>query len=139
MSNPWQKEFWRISGLILIGLVFGFLAGNLVLGLLAVLVLYIGWHLYNIHLLLRWLREGRKFQPPEARGIWDDVFEHIFRLQQRNRKRKRELRRMLKRFHKITVALPDATVELRPGSEQIEWWNNAVATYLGFHYLCDTG
>jgi len=139
VSNPWQKEFWRISGLILAGLVFGFLAGNLALGLLAVLVLYIGWHLYNIYRLLRWLREGRKFQPPEARGIWDDVFEHIFRLQQRNRKRKRELRRMLKRFHKITVALPDATVELRPASDQIEWWNSAATTYLGFHYPRDTG
>jgi len=139
VSSPWQKEFWRISGLVLAGLVFGFLAGNPALGLLAVLVFYIGWHLYNIHLLIRWLREGRKFRPPEARGIWDDVFEHIFRLQQRNRKRKRELRRMLKRFHKITVALPDATVELRPGSEQIEWWNNAAATYLGFQYPRDTG
>jgi two-component system phosphate regulon sensor histidine kinase PhoR len=139
VSNPWQREFRRISALILAGLVFGFLAGNLALGLLAVVVLYTGWHLYNVYLLIRWLHEGRKFQPPEARGIWDDVFEHIFRLQQRNRKRKRELRRLLKRFHKITVALPDATVELRPGSDQIEWWNNAAAMYLGFHYPRDTG
>jgi two-component system phosphate regulon sensor histidine kinase PhoR len=139
VSNPWQREFRRILALILAGLVFGFLAGNLALGLLAVLVPYTGWHLYNVYLLIRWLHEGRKFRPPEARGIWDDVFEHIFRLQQRNRKRKRELRRLLKRFHKITVALPDATVELRPGSEQIEWWNNAAAMYLGFHYPRDTG
>ncbi len=139
MSNPWQREFWRISGLVLAGLVLGFLVGNLALGLLIVAVLYLGWHLYNIHLLVCWLREGRKFRPPDAHGIWDDVFEHIFRLQKRNRKRKRELRSMLKRFHKITVALPDATVELRPGSEQIEWWNDAAAKYLGFKYPRDTG
>jgi len=88
---------------------------------------------------LRWLRESKKFQPPEASGIWDDAFEHIFRLQQRNRKRKHNLRRMLKRFHKITVALPDATVELRPGSDEIEWWNNAASRYLGFHYPRDSG
>jgi len=141
VSNPWQREFWRISGLVLagVGVVLGFLVGNLALGLLIVAVLYLGWHLYNIHLLICWLREGRKFRPPDARGIWDDVFEHIFRLQKRNRKRKRELRSMLKRFHKITVALPDATVELRPGSEQIEWWNDAAAKYLGFEYPRDTG
>jgi len=47
------------------------------------------------------------------------VFEHIYRLQQRNRKRKRNLRRLLKRFHKMTVALPDAIVELAPGSDEI--------------------
>ncbi|GMQ88847.1 MAG: phosphate regulon sensor histidine kinase PhoR [Gammaproteobacteria bacterium] len=139
MSNPWQRELWRILGLVLAGLVLGVLAGNLALGLLAILVLYTGWHLYNIHLLIRWLHEGRKFRPPEARGIWDDVFENIFRLQQRNRKRKRELRSMLKRFHKITVALPDATVELRSGSDQIEWWNNAAAKYLGFESPRDNG
>lgn len=121
------------------GVVLGFLIGDLVLGLFAIVVIYLGWHLYNIYLLVRWLREGRKFQPPDAHGIWDDVFEHIFRLQQRNRKRKRELRSLLKRFHKITVALPDATVELHPGSEQIEWWNDAAAKYLGFEYPRDTG
>ena len=139
MSKPWRREFWRIAGLVLAGLMLGFVTGNPALGLLVVVVLYLGWHLYNIHLLIRWLREGRKFQPPEAHGIWNDVFEHIFRLQQRNRKRKRELRRMLKRFHKITVALPDATVELRPDSDQIEWWNDAAAKYLGFEYPRDTG
>jgi two-component system phosphate regulon sensor histidine kinase PhoR len=89
--------------------------------------------------LVRWLRESKKFRPPEASGIWDDVFEHIFRLQQRNRKRKRDLRRLLKRFHKITVALPDATVELRPGSDEIEWWNLAAARFLGFEYPRDSG
>ncbi|MFQ5644923.1 MAG: phosphate regulon sensor histidine kinase PhoR [Thiogranum sp.] len=139
MSNPWHREFWRISGLIVAGLVLGALLGNIALGLFVVLAGYLGWHLYNVYLLICWLREGRKFRPPEASGIWDDVFEHIYRLQQRNRKRKRELRRMLKRFHKITVALPDATIELRPGSDQIEWWNSAAARYLGFEYPRDSG
>lgn len=139
MSNPWQAEFWRIAGLVCIGLVFGAAVGNISLLLLLVLSAYLSWHLYNLYRLGRWLREGKKFQPPEASGIWDDVFENILRLQQRNRKRKRNLRRLLKRFHKMTVALPDATVELRPGSEEIEWWNSAAARFLGFQYPRDVG
>jgi len=139
MGSTWQSEFLRIAGLVLVGLVLGGLAGDVALGLVLVLVVYIAWHLYNMSRLLRWLREGKKFQPPEASGIWDHVLEHIFRLQQRNRKRKHNLRRMLKRFHKITVALPDATVELRPGSDEIEWWNNAASRYLGFSYPRDSG
>jgi two-component system phosphate regulon sensor histidine kinase PhoR len=139
VSNPWQSEFQRIAGLALLGAILGALIGHITLGLLLVLVAYLAWHLYNMFRLLRWLRESKKFQPPEASGIWDDAFEHIFRLQQRNRKRKHNLRRMLKRFHKITVALPDATVELRPGSDEIEWWNNAASRYLGFHYPRDSG
>jgi two-component system phosphate regulon sensor histidine kinase PhoR len=139
VSNPWQSEFQRIAGLALLSAILGALIGHITLGLLLVLVAYLAWHLYNMFRLLRWLRESKKFQPPEASGIWDDAFEHIFRLQQRNRKRKHNLRRMLKRFHKITVALPDATVELRPGSDEIEWWNNAASRYLGFHYPRDSG
>ncbi len=139
MSNPWQSEFQRIAGLVLIGLILGVLVDNIALGLLLVLGAYLGWHLYNMSRLVRWLRESKTFQPPEASGIWDHAFEQIFRLQQRNRKRKHNLRRMLKRFHKITVALPDATVELRPGSDEIEWWNTAASKYLGFQYPRDSG
>lgn len=139
MTKSWQRELQRIIGLVLSGVLVGALVDNIQLGILLALITYLCWHLYNVYRLLRWLREGKKFQPPEASGVWDDVFEHIFRLQQRNRKRKRDLRRILKRFHKITVALPDATVELRPGSDEIEWWNNAAARYLGFQYPRDRG
>ncbi len=139
MNSSWAGESQRITGLALFGVLFGLLLGSVLLGLLLVLVAYLAWHLYNMVRLVRWLRESKKFQPPEASGIWDDAFEHIFRLQQRNRKRKRDLRRMLKRFHKMIMALPDATVELRPGSDEIEWWNQAATRYLGFKYPRDTG
>ncbi len=139
MTDPWRGEWQRLAGLALLGVLLGLLLGDVALGLLLVLLAYLAWHLYNMLRLVRWLRESKKFEPPEASGIWDHAFEQIFRLQQRNRKRKHNLRRLLKRFHKITVALPDATVELRPGSDEIEWWNNAAARYLGFHYPRDTG
>jgi len=137
--DAWKNELRRIAGLVLVAVLFGGLFGNIAVALLLAVGGYLGWHLYNLQRLVRWLREGKKLRPPEASGIWDDVFEHIFRLQQRNRKRKRDLRRLLKRFHKITVALPDATVELRPGGDEIEWWNNAAARYLGFEYPRDSG
>jgi two-component system phosphate regulon sensor histidine kinase PhoR len=139
MTGPWQSELQRIAGLVLLGVILGGLFESISLGLLLTLLAYLAWHLYNLFRLLRWLRESKTFQPPESSGIWDYAFEQILRLQQRNRKRKRNLRRMLKRFHKITVALPDATVELRPGSDEIEWWNSAAARLLGFRYPRDSG
>mgnify|MGYP001828951142 FL=1 len=139
LTNPWKDEIRRIAGLLLFGLLLGALFGSLTVALLLIFITYLGWHLYNIYRLVRWLRESKSSQLPEASGIWNEVFEQIFRLQQRNRKRKRNLRRMLKRFHKITVALPDATVELRPNSDEIEWWNNAASRYLGFEYPRDVG
>ncbi len=139
MTEPWRHEFQRIAGVTLIGLLLGALLENWAAGLLLPFTIYLGWHLYNLFRLVRWLRESKKFQPPESSGIWGETFDQIFRLQQRNRKRKRNLRRVLKRFHKMTVALPDAMVEFRPGSDEIEWWNHAAARYLGLEYPRDTG
>ena len=139
MIRAWQDELWRLAGLLLSGVLAGALFGQIVGGLLVALGIYLAWHLYNLNRLVRWLREGKSFQPPEASGIWDDVFERIYRLQQRNQQRKRNLHRLLKRLHKMTTALPDATIELRPGSEKIEWWNTAAARYLGFEYPRDSG
>lgn len=67
------------------------------------------------------------------------LFERVAQLQSRNRRRKKELRSLLKRFHKITMALPDATVELQPDSEEIDWWNPAASQYLGLRYPRDSG
>ena len=139
MNRVWQNELWRLAGLLLLGAFAGALVGQVLAGLLLALVAYLVWHLYNLNRLVRWLRESKSFQPPEASGIWDEAFEHIYRLQQRNRKRKRNLSRLLKRLHKMTTALPDATVELGSASEEIEWWNKAAARYLGFEYPRDSG
>jgi len=139
VSKPWRNELQRIAALLLIDIVVGAVIGQIAIGLLIFTTTYLGWQLYNVYRLLGWLREGKKFRLPETGSIWDDVFEHIYRLQQRNRKRKRDLRRLLKRFHKMTVALPDAIVELAPGSDEIEWWNDAAARFMGFTYPRDSG
>jgi len=139
VSKPWRNELQRIVALLLTGILVGAIAGNIVIGLLIFITAYLCWHVYNVYRLEGWLREGKKFRLAETGSIWDDVFEHIYRLQQRNRKRKRNLRRLLKRFHKMTVALPDAIVELAPGSDEIEWWNDAAARFLGFTYPRDSG
>lgn len=138
MRNPWLQEIWRVlamsAALVLLGLTTGELAWFLLIGLLT----YLGWHLYNLYLLQRWLWEGKRFHPPESRGVWDDVFERIYRLQQRNRKRKRNLGRMLKRFQKATAALPDATIVLG-ASHEIEWWNDSARAVLGLRSPRDIG
>ena len=68
MNSAWQNEIWRIAGLVLAGALFGYLVGNVALGVVLVLTVHIGWHLYNLNRLVRWLQEGKKFQPPEAKG-----------------------------------------------------------------------
>ncbi len=139
MNIPWQSEIRRIAGLLVITLLIALLSGSYLLPFSLAILGYLAWHLYNLTRLLRWLRLGKGYQPPESSGIWDEVFESLQRLLQRNNKRKKNLRRQLKRFHKMVAALPDAAVELRADGDEIEWWNDAASRFLGLQYPRDVG
>jgi two-component system phosphate regulon sensor histidine kinase PhoR len=136
--NPWFKELWRVAGFILILFTIGLLVGHVLLFLFIASLCYIGWHLYNLYRLCHWFTKTKKYQLPDAPGVWGEVFYHFYRLQKRNRKRKRKLARMLKQFQHSTAAMPDAIVVLKAGYE-IEWFNKASRQLLGLKPLQDRG
>lgn len=138
MSRPWREELWRFAGM-LGGLgLFGLFVGHVAIPVAGGLLIYLGWHLYNLYRLEYWLRAAKKSLPPDAPGIWGEVFYQFYRLQQRNRKRKRKLSDMLKRFQESASAMPDATVVL---DEEycIEWFNKAAGEFLGLQFPKDIG
>ncbi len=138
MTSAWLAEGTRVAlgGLLL--LLFGSFIGYPGVLLLIGLLGYFGWHLYQIAQLHRWLQQGKKFDPPHARAIWGDIFHAIFRLQQRNRKRKRKLAALLDRFQQSAAAMPDATVVIGADWE-IEWVNDAARDALGLRLPHDIG
>jgi len=137
MSPAWFQELWRLFSLVLFFLLIGLFTGEICFYFFIASLIYIGWHLYNLYRLHRWFT-SRKFQPPDAPGIWGEVFHQFYRLQQRNRKRKRKLAAILKRFQKSTSAMPDATIVLNK-NYQIEWINKAARQLLGLQSPQDKG
>lgn len=121
-----------------VALIVGMVFGEPVLLLTIALAVYLAWHLRNLHRLYEWLRDGRRFHPPESDGIWGEVFHQLYRLQLRNRKRKRRLTGLIKRFQEATSAMPDATVIL-DADGGIEWFNSAAEQLLGLHPGKDLG
>lgn len=138
MSDSWLSEVRWVVALALAMLVLGLLAGHVALFLLFGVLCYLGWHLFNVVRLLRWFQEGKRFHPPEVRGVWEDVYYNIYRLQQRNRLRRRRIVRMLNRFQEATAVMPDATVVMGIQGE-IEWWNDAAGNLLGLRVPQDRG
>lgn len=138
MFNPWSAEFRRLFILLLLATLAGLLFGEVGLLLFLALAVYLGWHLRNLYRLYLWLHEGRSFHPPEAAGIWGDVFNLIDRYQLRNRKRKKRLTTLIKRFQEATAAMPDATVIL-DAEGGIEWFNGAAQPLLGLQPGRDVG
>jgi two-component system phosphate regulon sensor histidine kinase PhoR len=138
LFNPWSAELRRLGILVFLALLTGIPIGHPVLFVVLVLSAYLYWHLRNLFRLYKWLQDGHRFHPPEASGIWGDVFNLIYRSQLRNRKRKKKLTSLIKRFQEATAAMPDATIILDSGGG-IEWFNDAARTLLGLQAGRDVG
>ncbi len=138
MFNPWFAELQRLAILLLFAVVAGMPFGHPGLFVVVVLGAYLYWHLRNLYRLYRWLHDGHRFHPPEASGIWGEVFNLIYRSQLRNRKRKKRLTGLIKRFQEATAAMPDATVIL-DADGGIEWFNGAAQPLLGLQAGRDVG
>ncbi len=136
--SPLSKEIWRLTGLLGLAMVIGFVIEQLLACLLIALAVYLGWHLHNINRLARWLNKPGKFHPPAGQGIWAEIFDRIYHLQQKNRDRKKKLAKYIARFKESTAAMPDATVVLNR-YDQIEWVNKAAQESLGLQPAKDIG
>lgn len=93
-------------------------------------LLYLGWHIFQIHRTILWLAKPKTLNPPYRFGMWRHIIEDIERLLERGRKRKRKLGQIITGFHESMNALPDATVVLEAPGEMI-WWNRAATRILG--------
>jgi len=138
LLNPWASEIRRLVALTVLTLLVGLLTGKLLVVALAATVGYLCWHLTNLVRLEKWLRKGGSAVPPIGNGVWGELYYHIYRMRQRNRKSKRRLANVINRFRESTSALPDAAVVLQATGE-IEWFNGAAAQYLGLSAPNDIG
>lgn len=136
--NPWPRAVTRFSAVmglaLLVGLAVGHVWAVLFFALLACLV----GPMRNLVRLERWLRTGRRIQPPRSEGLWGDIFDNLYRLQRRHRQRRQRLAEVLRRFRNSANAMPDATVVLRDRGEMV-WWNPLAERYLGLRWPQDGG
>ncbi|HPE61917.1 MAG TPA: phosphate regulon sensor histidine kinase PhoR [Thiolinea sp.] len=134
----WKTEVRRLIGTILLGLVLGFISGYWLVSLLLVAGLYIGWVLYKLRQLQRWLTGGQKAQRmPDSDGVWEQVTYLIHKSKQKSQSRKKKQRDLLMRFNNIMSALPDGAVLLSQEHE-IQWMNRSATRLLGITQA-DTG
>lgn len=130
MNSIWSREFARIGIMLAVALALGLLTGYVLGFLLFGVSAYLIAHLLNLYRLEQWLNEGRRAHPPEAGGIWGEIFHQFFRMQRRNRQRKQRLAQLLREFRNSTAAMPDGTVVLDRDWEII-WFNDAAERLLG--------
>lgn len=137
MSKGLSQELLLIGVAMLLVLVIGWAFNSTGTLFLIVLVMYVLWHLYNLHRLTRWLNSPSK-NTPETSGVWDEVYYQLYQLYQRQRTARRKLTTMLSKFQESTQALPYATAVLNEYFE-IDWFNAAAKNMFNLRASNDVG
>ncbi|WP_394250535.1 phosphate regulon sensor histidine kinase PhoR [Vibrio profundi] len=134
----WKKLAWELAFFyapwVFVGWIFGYMPWLL----LVATALQLVWHLHNQMRLSAWLWDEKRLTPPSGTGNWESLFNGIYRLQQRQRKKRKELTNLIRRFRNGAESLPDAVVVFR-GEGNIVWCNKLAQHLLGFRWPDDSG
>lgn len=132
MRKGLQNEVRITVLLTLILLLTGFLNDAVVPVLLFGLAGHLLWLYVRALQFYRWFERDTQTPPPEFFGIYADVSDHLYRLEQRNKQAKKLHRKLLRRIGSITGALDEGMVILTR-DRSIDWWNPAATRLLKFN------
>ncbi len=140
MNQDWRGALARRLLLLLaVCLLVGLLSGQYAWALAVGLGGYLFWSQRQLVRLYGWLKRARPDElPPESSGLWGEVFDGIYDLQKRNQRARGRLQAVVDRVQESTAALQDAVVML-DAQGNLEWWNRAAETLLGFKRNQDGG
>ncbi|QSX36206.1 phosphate regulon sensor histidine kinase PhoR [Shewanella sedimentimangrovi] len=128
----------RLMIYLALALLIGLLSGQLLWVLLLTCIILLGWHYRQLGRLNHWLWHDRRLTPPQGSGSWEGVFNGIYRLQGKNRRRVSQLASLLGRFRQGAEALPDGAVVL-DSDLNILWCNKLAQLILGLVWPQDNG
>lgn len=134
----WKKLAWELAFFYFPWLIVGWVFGHMPWLLLAATALQLVWHLHNQVRFSAWLWDEKRLTPPSGSGNWESLFNGIYRLQQRQRKKRKELTNLIRRFRNGAESLPDAVVVFR-AEGNIVWCNRLAQHLLGFRWPDDAG
>ncbi|WP_305423078.1 phosphate regulon sensor histidine kinase PhoR [Photobacterium leiognathi] len=134
----WKKLVWELILFYLPWIILGMIFVHLPWFLLAATWIQLIWHFHNQLKMSDWLWKDRSLTPPSGSGSWEPLFNGMYRLQQRNRRRRKELTTLIRRFRNGAESLPDAVVVFR-SEGNIVWCNKLAQQLLGLRWPDDAG
>ena len=138
VTNSWKSELYRLllwlSGALLIGWLLGLTPWALAVAACG----FAARSIYHLHQLQQWLSHRPGIEPPEAGGLWGEVLDNLYRMQQKDRRERVRLRALIGYLRESFTSLPYGAVMIDP-ENNIEWSNKAADTLLGLRFPEDTG
>ncbi|MEP4546575.1 MAG: phosphate regulon sensor histidine kinase PhoR [Saccharospirillum sp.] len=130
MIRDIRRPYFRNLLLALTGVfAFGVYIGQPILLLLIAVSGYLAWQLFQQSRLIKWLEQGAKSEPPDSKGLWGMVFDHLYSEQRRRKKQVRHYQNVINRVQNSTEALRDGVI-LLDHHGALQWWNQSAADLL---------
>jgi two-component system, OmpR family, phosphate regulon sensor histidine kinase PhoR len=126
----WKKELGWVLLLLLVAALIGSITGLFIPLFFLLTISLLIWQAIQISRFERWISKGGRGKYPKAKGIWEDIYYHVYQIKKSEKKRKKKLGKIIDQFRKSTDALPDAAVVLGK-EDEIEWANTAAKNVLG--------
>lgn len=133
----WRHEVMLLGVWVALSALLGLLFGRVMLFVLLGVSVYLAMQMVYAYQMHRWLASDR-IEPSEGLGVWQEIYTELYRLKQRNRKRKKRLKSIVHEFQASTAALPDGAVVL-DSQGRIVWFNTAAAALLALRSPQDLG
>jgi two-component system phosphate regulon sensor histidine kinase PhoR len=138
MHQGLQDEIRRIIIIAGFAIIIGLLTHYLARALLIAGFLYTCWLLHQTRTFYLWLEGDMEKQPPDAGGIWGDIFDGMYHMRQSSIKAKQQMQQQLDRVQGFTSALQSGIV-LLSSQGNLNWWNQSAEDLLGFKTQFDIG
>jgi len=126
-----RTELRRLLIILLFCVFLGLLFNHLTWFLLAGLSIYTAWLFRQMYRLNLWILRRNDDAPPEADGIWGEIFDNIYQLQRHQQAETQNLQAVIKRIQEITTALKDGIIIL-DWRGHLDFWNPAAQRMIGF-------
>ncbi|WP_416885930.1 phosphate regulon sensor histidine kinase PhoR, partial [Marinospirillum sp.] len=131
------QEIKRLLFWLLLAGGLGWLLGAWLVGLLVGALLLLANYVWQLSHLLKWLNNTRR-EPPEASGLWGQLFDLLYAEQRKQREQQKRLKQVLDRVRESSQALKDGVIMIDSAGE-LEWWNRAAEQLLGLRSPDDRG
>jgi two-component system phosphate regulon sensor histidine kinase PhoR len=138
MPSIWTWTLVRLGLALLGGALIGLIYDRPAMGMLLVALAALGWQLYNLYRLERWLSTGLVTDIPDGDGVWPPVFARIQFIKTKAKRRGKRFRRLVKELRASTEAFPDGGVILNAQYEILNY-NLAARVLLDLKLRGDRG
>jgi two-component system phosphate regulon sensor histidine kinase PhoR len=126
----WQREIRILLLLLLAVAILGGITGFFLPLLFLMTVGVLIRQLIQISRFEKWISMGGRGRYPKTKGVWEEIYYHVYRIKKNEKRRKKKLGKIIDQFRQSTEALPDAAVVMG-ANDEIEWTNKAAQEVLG--------